>query len=106
MSEYNINKGVGKPVEFQGLQAQYIFYLFGGLLGNFIIFAILYMTGVPPLIGIVYFIGSTLYLLYFVFASGKKYGEFGLAKLQARQVQPKKITFRNPRLFKDLKQKS
>ncbi|MDR1120103.1 MAG: DUF4133 domain-containing protein, partial [Dysgonamonadaceae bacterium] len=31
--EYPINKGIGKPAEFNGLKAQYLFIFAGGLLG-------------------------------------------------------------------------
>ena len=33
MSKYNINKGIGRTVEFKGLKAQYLFIFAGGLLG-------------------------------------------------------------------------
>ena len=34
MTNYNINKGIGKTVEFEGLKTQYIFIFAGGLLGT------------------------------------------------------------------------
>ena len=34
MNSYNINKGIGRTVEFKGLKAQYLFIFAGGLLGN------------------------------------------------------------------------
>lgn len=33
--EYNINKGIGRNVEFNGLQAQYLYFFVGGLLAIF-----------------------------------------------------------------------
>ena len=44
MAEYPINKGIGRPVEFKGLKAQYLFIFCGGLLALFILFVILYMV--------------------------------------------------------------
>lgn len=44
MAEYPINKGIGRPVEFKGLKAQYLFIFAGGLLAAFILFVILYMA--------------------------------------------------------------
>ena len=38
MAEYPINKGIGRPVEFKGLKAQYLFLFAGGLLAAFILF--------------------------------------------------------------------
>ncbi len=32
MNSYNINKGIGRTVEFRGLKAQYLFIFAGGLL--------------------------------------------------------------------------
>jgi len=43
---YNINKGIGRTVEFKGLKAQYLFIFAGGLLGTLILVMILYMAGV------------------------------------------------------------
>ena len=43
MAEYPINKGIGRPVEFKGLKAQYLFIFCGGLLALFVLFIILYM---------------------------------------------------------------
>ena len=44
MAEYPINKGIGRPVEFKGLKAQYLFIFCGGLLDLFVLFVILYMA--------------------------------------------------------------
>ena len=43
MAEYPINKGIGRPVEFKGLKAQYLFIFCGGLLALFVLFVILYI---------------------------------------------------------------
>ena len=45
MAEYPINKGIGRPVEFKGLKAQYLFIFAGGLLADFVLLIILYMAG-------------------------------------------------------------
>ena len=41
MAEYPINKGIGRPVEFKGLKAQYLFIFAGGLLAAFVLFVII-----------------------------------------------------------------
>ena len=46
MADYPINKGIGKSVEFKGLKSQYLFLFAGGLLTIFVLFVILYMTGI------------------------------------------------------------
>src|SRR5690554_1875377 len=56
MSNYNINKGIGRTVEFKGLKAQYLFIFAGGLLGVLILTMILYMANVNSYICL--FIGT------------------------------------------------
>ena len=46
MAAFEINKGVGRTVEFKGLKAQYLFLFAGGLLAVFILVVILYLCGV------------------------------------------------------------
>ena len=43
MSEYPVNRGIGKPVEFKGLKSQYLFIFCGGLLAVFVVFIVLFM---------------------------------------------------------------
>ena len=45
-ANFEINKGVGREVEFKGLRAQYLFIFAAGLLAVFVMFVILYMAGV------------------------------------------------------------
>ncbi|MDO1450741.1 DUF4133 domain-containing protein [Rhodocytophaga aerolata] len=103
MPKFEVNKGVGKPVEFMGLQAQYIGYLFGGAFGNFILFAIIYLLGTPPFISLLYLIVSSGFLAYYIFSTGKKHGAHGLRLLSAKKAQPRYMVCRNPLLFKNLK---
>ncbi|MGV4460452.1 DUF4133 domain-containing protein, partial [Ornithobacterium rhinotracheale] len=41
---FAINKGIGRTVEFKGLEAQYLFIFAGGLLGVLLLTMILYLT--------------------------------------------------------------
>jgi len=86
--EYPINKGIGRPAEFQGLKAQYLFIFAGGLLGLFVLFVILYMAGVNQWVCIGFGVVSALILVYGVFYLNGKYGQFGLMKLQAKRSRP------------------
>ena len=43
---FEINKGIGRNVEFKGLESQYLFVFAAGLLAVFVVFVILYMAGV------------------------------------------------------------
>ena len=41
MADFEINKGVGREVEFKGLRAQYLFIFAAGLLAVFVMFVIM-----------------------------------------------------------------
>ena len=105
MAEFNINKGIGKPAEFQGLKSQYLFVFAGGLLALFIVFVIMYMAGVDQWICIGFGATGALILVYGTFYLNKKYGEHGLMKLQARGNHPRYIISRRnfSRLFNQKK---
>jgi hypothetical protein len=101
--EYPINKGIGKPAEFQGLKAQYLFIFAGGLLGLFVVFVVMYMIGVNQWFCIVFGIVAALTLVYGTFHLNRKYGEHGLMKAQARSNHPWYVINRRnfSRLFKN-----
>jgi hypothetical protein len=101
MAEYGINKGIGKPAEFQGLKAQYLFIFAGGLLGLFVVFVVMYMAGIGQWVCIAFGLGSALILVYGTFYLNSKYGEHGLMKAQARRNYPRYVINRRniPRLF-------
>ena len=103
MSDYHLNKGVNKPVEFKGLVgSRYIFLLLGGLGGVFLGYIVLHVAGVNSYLTLPLAIGSAFFWVTRVFALSAKYGEHGAMKQQAKSRQPKRIVNRNPRLFKDL----
>lgn len=89
MAEWEINKGVGRTVEFKGLKAQYLFLFAGGLLAVFILVVILYLCGVSQIaclvIGVV---GATL-VVWQTFAMNRKYGQYGLMKKGAVRMHPR-----------------
>lgn len=87
--EYKINKGVGKQIELSGLQAQYIFIFCGGLVGAFFLVLVLFMTGVNQWICVVTGIVAILVLAKLTFSLSKKYGRWGLMKMQARGSYPR-----------------
>ncbi|ANF52994.1 conjugal transfer protein TraF [Chryseobacterium glaciei] len=96
MNNYNINKGIGRSVEFKGLKAQYLFIFAGGLLGILILTMILYMAGVNSYVCL--FIGATgaSLIIWQTFSLNKKYGEHGLMKVGAVKSHPRYIICRKP----------
>ena len=96
MSNYNINKGIGRTVEFKGLKAQYLFIFAGGLLGTLIFVMIMYMAGVNSYICLLLGAGGASLIVWQTFSLNKKYGEHGLMKIGARKRHPRYIICRKP----------
>lgn len=67
MSEYPVNRGIGKPVEFKGLKSQYLFIFAGGLLAVFVVFIILFMAGVNQWVCIGFGVTAALLLVWQTF---------------------------------------
>lgn len=107
MAEYPINKGIGRPVEFKGLKAQYLFLFAGGLLAAFILFIILYMAGAGQWLCIGFGASSASALVWLTFRLNAKYGEHGLMKLGAARMRPRYLLHRRKtaRMFKQRKKK-
>lgn len=101
MAGYPINKGIGAPVEFKGLKAQYLFAFAGGLLAIFVLFVIMYMMGIGQWFCIGFGAVAASVLIWQVFALNAKYGEHGLMKRAATQSHPRYIINRRKisRLF-------
>lgn len=90
-SVYQINKGINQSIEFKGLKAQYIWYLGGGVVSLMIVFAILYIIGLPSLlcVGLVGIAGA--FLVFKLYKMSNQYGEFGMMKALAKKQIPKCI---------------
>ena len=91
MAEFNVNRGIGRSAEFQGLKTQYLFIFAGGLLAVFVVFVIMYLVGINQWVCIGFGIVSALILVYGTFYLNGKYGEHGLMKVQAKRSHPRFI---------------
>ena len=100
MSEYPVNRGIGKPVEFKGLKSQYLFIFCGGLLAVFVVFIVLFMAGVNQWLCIGFIVSASLLLVWQTFRLNAKYART-LMKAAARKRHPRFIISRKaiPRLF-------
>lgn len=92
--EYEINKGVGRSVEFKGLTGQYLFLFAGGLLAVLLLVIILYLGGIGQVTCILTGIVLATVLVWAVFRLNKKYGTHGLMKLYAVRRHPRRIASR------------
>lgn len=98
---FEINKGIGRNVEFKGLESQYLFIFAGGLLAVFVVFVILFMAGVNQWVCIGFGVASATLLVWLTFRLNAKYGTHGLMKAAARKQHPRYVLNRLkfPRLF-------
>lgn len=105
--EHNINKGIGKSVEFKGLKAQYLFIFAGGLLAVFVVFVIMYMIGIDQWVCIGFGVIAASALVWLTFNLNAKYGEHGLMKVFAKLQHPRYLINRknSRRLFHRSKKK-
>lgn len=94
MADLEINKGVGRDVEFKGLRAQYLFIFAGGLLTVFVVFVIMYMAGIGQWICILFGVVAATVIVWLTFSLNKRYGSHGLMKLFAAREHPRRILSR------------
>lgn len=88
---YKVNKGINQTIEFKGLKAQYIWYLGGGIIVLLIVFAGLFIIGLPSYlcVGLIGVLGTLLVMK--TYALSRKYGEHGMMKALARRQLPKAL---------------
>ncbi len=91
MAEYAINKGIGRSVEYKGLKAQYLFIFTGGLLALFVVYVIMYISGVSQWFCIGFGVTAASALVWLTFHLNAKYGQYGLMKLTAVKYHPRYI---------------
>jgi hypothetical protein len=105
--EYNVNKGIGKSVEFKGLKAQYLFIFAGGLLAVFVVFVIMYMVGIDQWVCIGFGVIAASALVFMTFRLNERYGEHGLMKLLSARQHPRFLINRknSRRFFRNHKRK-
>ncbi|WP_281225420.1 DUF4133 domain-containing protein [Flavobacterium aquiphilum] len=98
-SVYKINKGINQSIEFKGLKAQYIWYLGGGVVLLMILFAILYVMGIPSIVCVAFIVIAGSLLIYKIYNMSNKYGEYGLMKTLAGKQIPKHIKCNTRKIF-------
>jgi len=98
-SVYQINKGINRSIEFKGLKAQYIWWLGGGVVGIFVLYAIMYFIGLSTYVcvGFAFLAGGGVF--FGVFHLSDKYGEHGLMKMMAAGRIPSHLISRSRKKF-------
>ncbi|WP_299568428.1 DUF4133 domain-containing protein [uncultured Pedobacter sp.] len=98
-SIYQINKGINQSIEFKGLKAQYIWYLGAGVVGLLIVFAVMYLIGLPPILCVAIITVSGTFLVIKIYGLSNKYGEHGLMKVLAQRALPSAIKVYSRKVF-------
>ena len=99
--EYDVNKGVGKQVEFKGLTAMYLFILAGGLAAVLLAVVVLYLAGAGQWTCILGGIFAGGLLAWGVFRLNARFGEHGLMKMLAEKRHPRCL-IRRRKIFRVL----
>lgn len=99
MKTYHCHKSVNRPMEFRGLQAQYIWWMAGVMITSLLLFAALHLCGVSSLVclPLVLTIGGTGVAK--VYRMSRIYGRHGLMKKWARRHLPTAIRSRSRAIF-------
>lgn len=98
-SVYQINKGINKPIEFKGLKAQYIWYFGGGVVALLLLFAVLYIIGVPSLVCLGIILAAGILMTIKLYRLSNTYGQYGMMKKLARRRVPKMIKSNSRAVF-------
>lgn len=99
VSVYKINKGINQSIEFKGLKAQYIWYLAGGMVSLMILFAVLFVIGIPSLVCVGFIGMSGTVLVVKIYKMSRTYGEHGMMKAIANKQLPSCIRVNSRRIF-------
>jgi len=103
---YEINKGVGRSLEFKGVKAQYISYLAVGLVALLLLFAILYMCKVKLYYCLTIILALGVAFVVTIQHLSRTYGPHGLQKKIASCKLPNAIRCTSRTIFISLQDKS
>lgn len=96
---YTIHRRVNRPLEFRGLQAQYVWWLGGGVIGLLVLFVLLHLCGVSTWICLVMTGGIGGVFIRQLYRFSRKYGAYGLMKRRAARRLPPAIRSRSRKVF-------
>jgi hypothetical protein len=98
-NKYPINKGVNRPIEFRGLQAQYIWYLAGAVLAVLFVFSILYLIGLSAYLDVPLSLTLGGWSIARIYRISRKYGRYGRMKARAQKAIPSHLRSRSRNSF-------
>jgi len=100
-----INKGIGKPVEFRGLKGNYLFLSAGIVICSLVLSLILYgFFGLNTYLATLIVVSSGAGGIWYCMRQSHKYGVSGLLKKEATRNQPKAILITSAHPFAQLRE--
>jgi hypothetical protein len=96
---YPIHRAIGRPIQFKGLQGQYILVAAAGLFADLFLFIMLYCCHAPAWICVAVALGGGASVLSACIGLSRRYGVHGLQKIRARRRLPQCIRCRSRRSF-------
>lgn len=100
-----INKGIGKPVEFRGLKGPYLYLSVCIVISSLLLALALYgLFGLNTYLATLIVVGSGISGIWFCMRLSAKYGVSGLLKLEATRNQPKAILISSANPFAQLRE--
>lgn len=100
-----INKGIGKPVEFRGLKGTYLYLSAGIVVSSLVLALILYgLLGLNTYLATLIVVGNAIGGVWYCMRLSAKYGVSGLLKLEASRNQPRAILISSAKPFQSLRE--
>ncbi|WP_425276972.1 DUF4133 domain-containing protein [Spirosoma oryzicola] len=100
-----INKGIGRPVEFRGLKGTYLYLAAGIVVSSLLLALALYgLFGLNTYLSTLIVVGSGGGGIWYCMRLSAKHGISGLLKLEATRNQPKVILVSSAKPFAQLRE--
>jgi len=99
---YSIHRAINRPLRFKGIEGAYLMFAAAGLVGDLLVFVILYCCHTPAIISIGIAGGIGAILVTTTTRLSRNYGTHGLRKKKARRRVPACIRWKSRRLFTQL----
>lgn len=100
-----INKGIGRPVEFRGLKGTYLYLAAGIVVASLLLALALYgLFDLNTYLASAIVLGSAGGGIWYCMRLSAKYGVSGLLKLEATRNQPKAVLISSANSFAQLRE--
>jgi len=99
---YPIHQAINRPLRFKGIEGPYLLMAAAGLVGDLLLFVILYCCHTPAIICIGIAVGAGAISVSTISRLSRTYGSHGLQKRRARRRTPTCIRWKSRQLFTHL----